>query len=71
MALTSGGSFGFFMGVGAIMRSGDAHSRNQNDDEDYQVRTINPSNGIMSSYAMIRNIEYNRRIWTLWAKLKI
>ena len=42
MALTSGGSFGFFMGVGAIMRSGDAHARLQNEDEDYQVRTINP-----------------------------
>ena len=61
MALTSGGSFGFFMGVGAIMRSGDAHARLQSEDEDYQVRTINPTNGIMSNYAMINNIAHSRR----------
>ena len=66
MALTSGGSFGFFMGVGAIMRSGDAHSRNQEDDGDYQVRTINPQNGIMSHYAMIRNIELSHRSNRVW-----
>ena len=27
MALSSGGSFGFFMGVGAIMRSGDMQQK--------------------------------------------
>ena len=61
MALTSGGSFGFFMGVGAIMRSGDAHARLQSEDEDYQVREINPTTGIMSNYAMIHNIAQSRK----------
>ena len=29
MALTSGGSFGFFMGIGAIMRSGEAKEKKE------------------------------------------
>ena len=31
MALSSGGSFGFFMGIGAIMRSGEMHPRYDKD----------------------------------------
>ena len=32
MALTSGGSFGFFMGIGAVMRAGSGHERIESED---------------------------------------
>ena len=35
MALTSGGSFGFFMGIGAVMRSGQMAGKDGEDDREY------------------------------------
>ena len=40
MALTSGGSFGFFMGIGAILRSGEAMERKPEEDSVYRINTI-------------------------------
>ena len=39
MALTSGCSFGFFMGIGAVMRSGEMKGNND-EDREYQIKTI-------------------------------
>ena len=53
MALTSGCSFGFFMGIGAIMRSGEMKDRNGEEDKDYQIKTIE-RNGEIKYQAMYR-----------------
>jgi hypothetical protein len=45
MALTSGGSFGFFMGIGAIMRSGEGQERIKSEDGTYTIKTLDPSTG--------------------------
>ena len=39
MALTSGCSFGFFMGVGSVMRSGEMKG-NSDDDREYMIKTM-------------------------------
>ena len=43
MALSSGCSFGFFMGIGAIMRSGEMKSGGEG--TDYQVRSLDTKTG--------------------------
>ena len=48
MAITSGCSFGFFMGIGAVMRSGEM----SNEDHQYQIKTI--QNGEVKYQAMYR-----------------
>ena len=53
MALTSGCSFGFFMGIGAIMRSGEMKARNGEEDSEYQIKTIQ-KNGEIKYQAMYR-----------------
>ena len=57
MAITSGGSFGFFMGIGAIMRSGDAAQKLDSEDEDYMIKVFNPSNGHITNHAIYRDID--------------
>ena len=58
MALTSGCSFGFFMGIGAIMRSGEMKARKGEDDSEYQIKTIQ-KNGEIKYQAMYRVEEEN------------
>ena len=57
MALSSGGTFGFFMGIGAILRSGDAEEKIESENDLYQIKTFNHMNGRMMTYAMYRDIE--------------
>lgn len=46
VALTSGGSFGFFMGVGMIMRSEMEGTTNNDDDSHlFEICTINEASG--------------------------
>ena len=42
MALSSGGSFGFFMGVGMIMRS-EMDEKDKSDEEIYIIKHFNPN----------------------------
>lgn len=57
MAITSGGSFGFFMGVGSVMRSqGSAAEKIDSEDEDYMVRVYSPSNGHITNHAIYKDI---------------
>mgnify|MGYP000135229995 CR=1 FL=1 len=59
MALTSGGSFGFFMGIGAIMRSGEAKEKKAEEDFEYKRRTLDPVSGEIKEHAMYREISEN------------
>ena len=49
MAITSGGSFGFFMGIGAIMRSGQMQPKLLAEDKDYQINTFDPKLGVFET----------------------
>ena len=42
MAISSGGSFGFFMGIGQVIRSGEMAPRVESEDETYTVLMLRP-----------------------------
>lgn len=57
MACTSGGTFGFFMGVGAVMRSADQAEKIESEDQDYMIRTYNAENGHMTYHAFYNDLK--------------
>ena len=46
IALSSGGSFGFFMGIGAVLRNEmEGNNGKDNNDRDYEIKRINEETG--------------------------
>ena len=54
MALSSGASFGFFMGIGQVIRSGEMAPIKAEEDEMYQVMMIRPDGRLVSRPAYQR-----------------
>ena len=55
--LSSGGSFGLFMGIGAVIRTGSMAPRTITEDDDYSVVMMRPDGRFVQkpAYAMDRS----------------